>query len=104
MRAYTPTRYEIVAQKGGVALLVAYTSRRSLRTLVRACQAVGRDLLAALGGLPEDSVMTRRSGEIVLDLSGWTIRYSGRTQREAELEGELPWVRDLAKKRLTCHV
>lgn len=75
------------------ARLVAYTPRRNRNGLFDACCDKRRvDYLMKLTG--SDNL---RFGKRVVDgatMGEWTVNFSGRTQREAIIEGELPYVGD----------
>jgi len=89
------TRYELIASHpDGRKLLIRYTARQGRRGLLdaltmdaaRVCQVLGADDIhwgkrAADGG---------HMGE-------WTVKFSGRTQREAILGGELPFYANFEK-------
>lgn len=90
---YGRTRYELVAaHPDGRRILVGYTSkgRRGLAAMVH---KVGNEL-AAFCGDPYITYSPRvADGATIGD---WRINFSGRTQRDCILEGELPFVCDIA--------
>lgn len=90
------TRYEIAAaHRDGRHFLIGYTPRRSLPGLLAAMRNAGAAIIDALAIGEADMIdlFTRPSIHATVS-NGWTVRFSGRTQREAETLGELPWVGD----------
>ena len=86
-----PTRYEVVLEHAGKQWLVGYTSRRSRPGLLATMRKEGRDILA-ITEMPEDAEVRAEYGALVFS-QGSVIKFSGRTQRDAVIAGELPWVR-----------
>lgn len=81
------TRYEIVARRGNDSLLVGYTGRRSRRGLIgMICQQ--REYVVAKMG--EEFCIEGDAARV----GGWSISFSGRTQRDAIVEGELAFIGD----------
>lgn len=90
------TRYELVASRGNGAdrYLIAYTSRNNRRGLWAAVTEPTRAAkLVKLTGSPEIT-FAKRAGDGAT-MGEWRIAFSGRTQRECYLEGELPYVGDI---------
>lgn len=88
------TRYEVVAVHLTGAyrsFLIGYTARKSLPGLLATIRMNGEKLCNLLG-VTDDHRMNKLPGS-ALDLgNGWTVKFSGRTQRDAYLEGELSFV------------
>ena len=87
------TRYEAVVVRGdGEQRLLAYLGRHSLQGLYSATTQRGRAVLAFLV-LPDDAQMTfaRKSREIAIT-GGHTVKFTGRTQRDAISNGELAYI------------
>jgi hypothetical protein len=82
------TAHEVVAERGQQRLCVAYTQRSGRVGLLNACRSIGSLLVALPGAAEELTNLTARSAKC----GEWEIRYSGRTQREAYILGELPIV------------
>lgn len=91
------TRYEVeMVATDGRKWLVQYTSQKSRTGLLAAIRKVGESILAVGGAsLPDHFKLT--TCQAVEFGNGWIIRFSGRTQREAYLGGELPFVVHAAK-------
>jgi hypothetical protein len=86
------TRYEVLAlhPENYRSMLIGYTSRHSLRGLVD----IFYQNAAAFIRLVGETRGTRVDGKVVCD-NGWIVQISGRTQREAYLSGERPFVGSL---------
>lgn len=90
------TRYELVAEhKDGRRYLVIYTDRRSRAGLYSALVARLNDgsLDRVLGSRVVDYAKRATDGATIGD---WRIYFSGRTQRDCYLGGELPFLSDVA--------
>jgi hypothetical protein len=84
------TTYEVVLEMPtGEKFKVGYTSRRSGRGLFAVIRSRGRDLLATVGA-PEDATVKAVPGPAFQFENGATVRFSGRTARDAIFGGELP--------------
>lgn len=85
------TVYEMVAEHAdGRRLLAGYTreTRPGMLAMLRKNWDMWCKLTGKQAGTWEAHKMIR--------FGAWTIRFSGRTQRQAIIEGELPWVGDVA--------
>jgi hypothetical protein len=86
-----PTRYEVELHTAdGRRFLVGYTPRRSFTGLLAAVRKMGKSILA-ITNLPEDATTSRNGTALGLGY-GHVIRFTGRTQRDAIVGGELPFV------------
>lgn len=93
------TRYELVADNGrGKVLLVGYCHAKARMDLLKACQRCGESLVAAFG-LTRDAMIRfeGKSGAWSAVIAGHgmdavTVRFTGRTEREAISSGEWPRV------------
>ena len=87
-----PTRHEAVVSKpDGAQSLLAYTPRKSIRGLLDVAQEHGKHILAHLA-LPDDATMeaAKGAGKQELQFSdGSKVHFSGRTQRDAIMGGQL---------------
>lgn len=84
---YRSTAYELVARKGEEVRTIAYCVSRSRSTILRVAYKHG-ERLAALAGTDILTFGTRaKDGATIGD---WHITFTGRTQREAYIEGEHP--------------
>lgn len=83
-----PTRYEVAVERGEDRYLVGYTARRSGRGLYAYLPGNEPLVMLVLDGL-EDTPMKKRAKAIEFG-TGWTVRFTGRTERTALTEGELP--------------
>jgi hypothetical protein len=91
------TRYEIVIALPspggfvmGARLLLAYTSRRSLRALIAALRQRWPAVKRVTGITDTTPCRLARYGTGIEYQGGVTIRFSGFTEREAIRRGELP--------------
>ena len=90
------TRYEIIlAHANYPSILVAYTSRKSFHGLLAAVRERGPKIVALLG-VTDEHKATRERTTLHLG-NGWLVRFSGRTQRDAILNGERPFVGTIEK-------
>jgi hypothetical protein len=88
------TNYEVeVALPDGRKMLVCYTQRRSLSGLLSAIFDRWQPISRVTGLPPDDPCAYRDKNrkEYVLE-DGSVVRFSGRTQREAIISGELPYI------------
>lgn len=88
-----PTRYELIATNGERTLLVGYTPRKGRAGGLDMLRTGQKDwtrgeLLARATGTQAGEWYTER-GVIAATESGWTVKFSGRTQREVAASGEL---------------
>jgi len=83
---YYSTTYEIVLTDGKTSKLISY-GRKGRRSLIEAVQSKGSKILEVVN-MSDDF-----QGKITttsMDLSGgWYAKFSGRTKRQAIMEGEL---------------
>jgi len=93
--AYRRTKYEITALEmspNGGCYLIAYSGQRSRAGLLIAMRKFGDELVEKLG-VTDDHKITWAGGlRSSATLAGWIISFTGRTQKEAQREGELPWI------------
>jgi hypothetical protein len=85
----TPSKYEVVLETTGGRRLVGFTARRTREGLVAATEPHLEALAAALGLTAENdppAKITRLAGSWcwAWTFSGGTIRFSGRTERDAQ--------------------
>ena len=88
-----PTRYEITASHpGGSCFLVAYTPRLSRHGLLAAMRGRGDAIVArCLSATPDDDTITwSTKPRPNATMNGWTIGFTGRTQRDCRTNGEHP--------------
>lgn len=86
---YVPTRYELAISRGSENYLVLYCGRKTRQSLYKCCVQKA-EALARLAG-----TSTLHFAKRVADgatMGDWAIKFTGRTQRQAEQEGELPFV------------
>ncbi len=85
-----PTRYEIVAKHDdGRTLLVSYAGGSPSRMrLLRAMQAHGDKLIAVLEIGEHDQITFGTKPRPHAKVNGWSVAYSGRTQRDCRIQGE----------------
>lgn len=84
------TKYEIVIEiADGRKLRVAYSGRKSKTGILSAVQKIGPQIVA-LTSMPDDARMEWSKGAMKLGNVA-TIKFSGRTQRDAIMSGELAY-------------
>lgn len=88
---YYSSSYEIALIGPEGKQLVAYTSRRSRRGLLDVIfeAARGKAIVAITG---EEQFRIEKGAKLAL--GAWRIEFTGRTKRQAILEGELPFILD----------
>lgn len=91
-----PTRYELIAERGETRILIAYSMRTGRHALLTSTQKHGPALIAMMGLTDEARIVFLKPAARGAQIGEWSIRFSGRTQREA-IQSELPWIGDLAK-------
>jgi hypothetical protein len=91
------TCYEIVAVRGDTRLLVCYSQSRSRNGLLAACRKRGQALIDHLWITPSDMLVAAPRAADGFTIGPWSIRYSGRTERDAIQEGELSHFTEVAE-------
>lgn len=89
------TRYELAAvHPDGRKILIAYTRQKSRNGIWNAVTEDHRmqKIIALVGAADCEFLKPATAG---LQMSEWTIKFTGRTQRDALLSGELAFVLDL---------
>ncbi len=86
------TRYELVAANGSTQVLAGYTAQKSRNSIFKMIRQQGEAWQAFA---KSDSFAFGKKASDGATLGAWTIRFSGRTQRDAYIGGELPWFADL---------
>lgn len=87
------TRYEIrgTNTETGQTVLIGYTAQKSRAGILAMCRKNGAEIVARLRG---DSLEFGKRAADGATLGHWRIGFSGRTQREAIIAGELPFFLD----------
>lgn len=90
-----PTRYELAAKHAdGRAYLICYCCGKGRRDVLAAVREPARaSRLVHLAG-SDDITFGKRVADGAR-FGGWVINFTGRTQREAIIAGELPYCGDL---------
>lgn len=83
------TRYELAAVRGDQKVLVCYSASRSRQTILSLCRQWAARLTALTGS---ETIGFAKKAEDGAAMGAWKIRFTGRTQREAIIEGELPFI------------
>ena len=91
------TKYEAAAILGDRAILIAYCAQHSRNGLLRACRTHGQDMITALGLTHDSMMIPAPKASDGFKLGPWTVRFTGRTQRDAYMGEELPFVCDVAR-------
>jgi hypothetical protein len=90
---YYATRYEVkLTLPDGRAMLVCYTERKSKVGLYHSLQSRGKAILAQMPDLPEDAPLTYDKAQGFGLGNGAHVVFSGRTQRDAIMSGELAFI------------
>lgn len=84
------TRYELVIERGAERLRLCYTGRKNRNGIIDAIRRNGAELVDLTGAESFKLGSGNCAGPSVL-LGDWRICFSGRTQREAIIAGELRW-------------
>jgi len=86
-----PTRYELVLQHAqtGERVRLAYILRNNRSGLMDAIRRNGAELEAFTGSTTFD--LSKKGQPAAAQLGSWRASFSGRTQREAIISGELVW-------------
>lgn len=99
-----PTRYELIAERGDKRILIAYCMRTGRRSILEACRKHGQKLCDVLGMDNNQLLMFYKPAKLGAHIgpaeNPWSIRFSGRTQREA-IYSELPWIGETAEQLRT---
>ena len=97
-----PTRYELILTDGETSYLVGYSVGRSRHSLLMCAQKSARQIIKATG-LGDDAKLVWKSNgvhgaraEMGTPEKAWSLRFSGRTQREAISGQEHPFIGDVA--------
>jgi len=84
------TAYEITATNGADVRLVAYTRQKSRHGILRALQRRGQMIIDQHNITEETPSTWGPRAADGLTLGQWSIKFSGRTEREALIAGEYP--------------
>lgn len=90
-----PTRYELIGTNGQQTLLICYAMRPSRRTVLEALRKYGKTVLRIVNAGPEALLTFGKPAKLGASIGTWKFYFSGRTQRDAVVEGEHPFVGDL---------
>ena len=88
-----PTYYEVALIKGDTRILLQYVHRVTRQSVLKAAQKFGPKLVDLMGVTDETPFSWKPNA--VAHLGDWTIRSTGRTEREAITNGELPFIGNL---------
>ena len=89
------TRYEVVMKTDDEYLLVGYTARKSFNGLASLITEDKRfDAIVAVTGAKNGEKVTSK----LVRFGCWDIFFSGRTQRDAIIQGEPDFVMDVADR------
>ena len=93
---HEPTRHEIeLRHDDGRAFLVAYVARTTGQALRETIQETDRwEAITRITGAHAFAIVNPRSVAEGYHQAGWTLRYSGHTQRDRRSLGELPFILD----------
>lgn len=83
------TRYEAVLEHNGARYLIGYTAMHSRHGLLKVAQAHGQQIIGFLGVSADQEMTAGKRAADGFRIGDSAIRFTGRTQRDAILEGEL---------------
>lgn len=84
-----PTAYELAVEGNGQKLLLRYASRKTRQGLLKNVRFHGQRLVDLTGA--ERVTFGKRASDGAT-MGAWRIYFTGRTEREAIIEGELPYI------------
>jgi hypothetical protein len=92
------TLYEVAAIRGESRVLISYAGQHSRHGLMKAISIHGQQIVDVFQ-LPATARMTfgEKASDGVTLPGGIVIRFTGRTEREAILSGELSFIGELAR-------
>ncbi len=95
-----PTRYELIAERGDQRILIAYSMRTGRHSMMESVRKHGQALIDFMGITDKHLLVFLKPAKLGAHIgpaeNPWTIRFTGRTQREA-VQSELPWIGDWQK-------
>ena len=89
------TCYELAAIRGEERVLIAYCLQHSRDGALRACRNRGQQIIDALKISGTDMLVAGKKASDGFAIGEWQVRFTGRTERDAIISGELPYVGDL---------
>ena len=101
------SRYEVLAtfaateSHGETRVLIGYTCHRSRHGLLKCCQAQGQAIIDAFGICDNDRFIPAKRAAGGFTIGKWSFNFSGRTQREAIMEGEIVSISEVLNGRKT---
>lgn len=93
-----PTAYELVATSGDRSVLVAYSQSQGRSALLKCLRHREQAVVSLFNEGADPNVTFGKKASDGATVGAWTIRFSGRTQRDAIINGELPYVEDVVQK------
>ncbi len=91
------TRYELALINGDTRILVMYSHGRARHDLLKCCRTHGEAIVALACPTGEELLTFAPKAADGAKIGPWSIRFTGRTQREAIIEGELPFIGDVGR-------
>jgi hypothetical protein len=88
------TRYEIAATRGTERVLIGYSARKGRRGILSMAQTNGEKFAEYF---QVDALQFGKRATDGATAGEWTVNFSGRTQRDAILSGELPFFPQLLR-------
>lgn len=83
------TRYELAMIKGNERILIRYTAKKTRRSILKECYEFGEKIVAITG---VDEIKFADTKTVGATSGEWEFKFTGRTQREAIIGGELPFI------------
>lgn len=88
------TLYEMAMIRGDVRILIRYSNRKGRRSILKNVYDFA-DKIEAITGTNE--IVWGATQADGATCGEWTIKFTGRTRREAVIVGEFPFIRDYVK-------
>jgi hypothetical protein len=93
-----PTRYELAMERDNQKFLVCYSARMGRHAILQSLRNRAPEVLQ-VGQITDDDMLTwKKPASQGAMLGNWRVYWTGRTQRQAISEGELPFVVTAAKE------
>lgn len=89
------TCYELALINGDRRILICYSMRQGRHTILEACRKHGQAIVDLTCPHGEQNMVFLKPASLGATIGDWWIRFTGRTQREAIITGELPWIGDV---------
>lgn len=86
------TRYELIATDGTQMILLCYSVRRSRQIILETLRKHGPAILQLVNAKEDSAITFEKPASRGVRIGNWAFRFTGRTQREAIIAGEHPFI------------